>query len=182
MSFYIFIISFTLNQHVLPKLCYILAWFIIWRKCFLIYIDGSSFLMHKSYILQQKYKWNEWMLLTQEPTFVIPMVVTQEPTIRKIVATHAFQILEWFVVTYHHHVNPNSKSKSFKKESVHSCMRTCNQSSWGECCAEKRPHFIHLSHTIYHLIPILFFHKTINIHHFHNKYGVILPFSKSFIF
>ena len=48
----------------------------------------------KSYVLQQKYKLNELMLLTQEPTFVILMVVTQEPIIRKIVATHAFQILE----------------------------------------------------------------------------------------
>jgi hypothetical protein len=28
------------------------------------------------------------MLLTQEPTFVILMVVTQEPTIRKLAATH----------------------------------------------------------------------------------------------
>ena len=31
------------------------------------------------------------MLLTQEPTFVTLMVVTQEPTMRKIIATHAFQ-------------------------------------------------------------------------------------------
>ena len=31
------------------------------------------------------------MLLTQEPTFVTLMVVTQEPTMRKIAATHAFQ-------------------------------------------------------------------------------------------
>ena len=31
------------------------------------------------------------MLLTQEPTCVILMAVTQEPTIRKIVAPHAFQ-------------------------------------------------------------------------------------------
>ena len=46
----------------------------------------------KSYVLQQKYKLNEQMLLTQEPTFV--MVVTQEPTIRKITSTHAFQIME----------------------------------------------------------------------------------------
>ena len=48
----------------------------------------------KSYVLQQKYKLNEKMLLTQEPTIVILMVVTQVPTIRKIVATHAFQIME----------------------------------------------------------------------------------------
>ena len=39
-------------------------------------------------------KKNEQMLLTQEPTFVILMVVTQEPTIRKIAAIHAFQIME----------------------------------------------------------------------------------------
>ena len=32
----------------------------------------------KSYVLQQKYKLNEQMLLTQEPKFVIFMVVTQE--------------------------------------------------------------------------------------------------------
>ena len=43
------------------------------------------------------------------------MVVTQEPTLRKIVATHAFQILEWFIVTYHHHVNPSYKAKNFKE-------------------------------------------------------------------
>ena len=40
------------------------------------------------------------------------------------------------------------------------------------------------SSCIYHLspYPYLSFHKTINIHHFHNTYGFILPFSKSFIF
>ena len=37
---------------------------------------------------------NERVLLAQEPTFVIFLVVTQEPTIRKIIATHAFQIME----------------------------------------------------------------------------------------
>ena len=31
------------------------------------------------------------MSLTQEPTFVTLMVVTQEPTMRKIASTHAFQ-------------------------------------------------------------------------------------------
>ena len=55
------------------------------------------------------------MLLTQEPTFVTLMVITQEPTIRKISSTHAFQILEWFIVTYHHHVKPSYKAKSFKE-------------------------------------------------------------------
>ena len=55
------------------------------------------------------------MLLTQETTFVIFMVVTQEPTIRKIVATHAFQIMEQFTVTYHHHINPIYKDNSFKE-------------------------------------------------------------------
>ena len=55
------------------------------------------------------------MLLTQEPTFVIFMVVTQEPTIRGISSTHAFQIMEWFTSTYHHHVNPSYKAKSFKE-------------------------------------------------------------------
>ena len=35
------------------------------------------------------------------------------------------------------------------------------------CWATKIPHFIHISYTICHLIPILSFHKTINIHHFH---------------
>ena len=55
------------------------------------------------------------MLLTQEPTFIILMVVTQEPIIRTIAATHAFQIMEWFTITYHHHVKPNYKVKSFKE-------------------------------------------------------------------
>ena len=55
------------------------------------------------------------MLLTQEPTFVILMVVTYEPTIRKIVVTHAFHILEWFTITYHHHVKPSYKAKNFKE-------------------------------------------------------------------
>ena len=71
--------------------------------------------------------------------------------------------------------------QKFWRKSMHSCMRTCNQSSWGECWAAKIPHFIHLSYTICHLIPILSFHKTINIHHFHNTYGFILPFSKLFV-
>ena len=53
------------------------------------------------------------MLLTQEPTFVILIVVTQEPTIRKIVATHSFQNHGMISVTYHHHVKPNYKSRSF---------------------------------------------------------------------
>ena len=69
----------------------------------------------KSYVLQQQYKLNEQMLLTQEPTFVIVMVYTQKPTIRKIVATHAFQIMEWFTVTYHHHVKPSYKAKVLKR-------------------------------------------------------------------
>ena len=37
---------------------------------------------------------NERMLLTQKPKFVIFMVVTQEPTMIKTTATHAFQIME----------------------------------------------------------------------------------------
>ena len=55
------------------------------------------------------------MLLPQEPKFVI--VFTQEPTtnIYIIVVTHAFQILEWFTTTYHHHVKPSYKAKSFKE-------------------------------------------------------------------
>ena len=53
------------------------------------------------------------MLLTQEPTFYIFMVVTQEPTIRKTAATHAFQIMERFIVTYHHHVNPQLQIQKF---------------------------------------------------------------------
>ena len=48
----------------------------------------------KSNVVQQKYKLKERMFLTQEPTFVILMVVTQEPTIRKISVTHAFKIME----------------------------------------------------------------------------------------
>ena len=74
------------------------------------------------------------------------------------------------------------QSQKLKRESMHSFMRTCKQSSWGVCWAAKTPHFIHLLHTIYHLIPILSFHKIIDIHHFHNKYGFILSFSKPFIF
>ena len=130
------------------------------------------------------------MLLTQEPTFV--MVVTQEPTTHiykkkrekeKLLPLMHFKIMEWFTVTYHHHVKLQLQSqKVLKRESMHSCMRTCKQSSWGECWATKRPHFIPLSYTIWHFIPILSFHKIINIHHIHNKYGFILPFSKSFIF
>ena len=74
------------------------------------------------------------------------------------------------------------QSQKLKRESMHSCMRTFNQSSWEECWAAKRPHFIH--HFTYYLSPYSYFsfHKTINIHHFNNKYWFILPFSKSFIF
>ena len=64
---------------------------------------------------------------------------------------------------------------------MHSFMRTCNRLSWGECLVAKIPHFNHFSYTIFHLIPILSFHKTINLHHFHNTYGFILPFSKLFV-
>ena len=51
-------------------------------------------------IVKNTSKKNKQMLLTQEPTFVILMVVTQEPTTkiyiskkrkRKIASTHAFQ-------------------------------------------------------------------------------------------
>ena len=45
-------------------------WLIIYSVCIL---SNLMYCIHK----------NEWMLLTQEPTFVIFMVVTQEPTIRK---------------------------------------------------------------------------------------------------
>jgi hypothetical protein len=38
------------------------------------------------------------MLLTQEPTFVILMVVTQEPTIRKLAATHAWNDLLLYII------------------------------------------------------------------------------------
>ena len=104
------------------------------------------------------------------------MLLTQEPTMRKAAATHAFQIMEWFIVTYHPYVKPQLQSHFFKRESMHSCMRTHNKLRWGQCLVAKIPHFIHLSYIICHLIPILSFHKTINFHHFHNTYGFILPF------
>ena len=88
-------------------------------------------------------------LLTQEPTFFILMVVTQEPTIRKIDATHAFQILELFIVTYHHHhVKPSYKSKSFKENQ---CIV-----AWGHATSQVggnvEPHQDH----ILFIFPILF--------------------------
>ena len=43
-----------INTSFLNYAIYILAWFIIWKKGFLIHIDGSSFLMHKFYVLQQE--------------------------------------------------------------------------------------------------------------------------------
>ena len=100
----------------------------------------------------------------------------------KIATTHAFQNHEMIYCYIPSSCKALATSQNFLKESMHSCMRTCKQSSWGVCWAAKRPHFIH--HFIYYLSPysIISFHKTINIHHFHNKYGFILLFSKSFIF
>ena len=60
------------------------------------------------------------MLLTQEPTFVILMVVTQELATKiykknekkkKLLPLMHFKIMKLFTVTYYH-VNPNYKSKS----------------------------------------------------------------------
>ena len=42
----------------------------------------------------------KWMLLTQEPTFFTFIVVTKEPTIRKMLGvTHAFHIMKWMLLT-----------------------------------------------------------------------------------
>ena len=111
------------------------------------------------------------MLKTQEATFVILMAVTQEPTKKwKIAATYAFQN-HWMIYCYiPSSCKASATSQKVLKESMHSCMRTCKQSSWGVCWATKIPHFIH--QFTYYLSPysIISFHKTINIHHFHNKY------------
>ena len=73
------------------------------------------------------------MLLPQEPTFVIFMVVTQEPTIRNIASTHAFQNHGMMYCYIPSSCEAQLQSQKLKIESMHSCMRTCNQSSWGEC-------------------------------------------------
>ena len=116
------------------------------------------------------------MLLTQEPTFVIHMVVTQEPTIRKIAATHAFQIMEWFTVTYHRHVKPSYKAKSFKEnQCIVARGHATNQV--GENVESQKYHILFIFHIPFvTFIPILSSHKTINSHHFNNTYGFILPF------
>ena len=68
--------------------------------------------------------------------------------------------MEWLTIT-------TSSCKA--KKLIYSCMRTCNIFSLGECWVAKIPHFIHLSYTICHLIPILSFIKplistTLTIH------------------
>ena len=122
------------------------------------------------------------MLLTKEPTFVTLMVVNTRTNHKENCCYSCISNPGMIYCYIPSSCKSQLESQKFWRESMHSCMRTCNQSSWGECWAAKRPHFIHLLHTNCHLIPILSFHKTINIHHFHNKYGFILPFSKSFIF
>ena len=73
------------------------------------------------------------MLLTQEPTFVILMVVTKEPTIRKIAATHAFQNHGMIYCYIPSSCESELQRQIFLRESIHSCMKTCNQSSCWEC-------------------------------------------------
>ena len=123
------------------------------------------------------------MLLTQEPTFVILMVVNTRTNHKKKCCYSCISNHGMIYCYIPSSCKAELQSQKLKRESMHSCMRTCKQSSWEVCWATKTPHFIH--HFTYYLSPysIISFHKTINIHHhFHNKYGFILPFSKSFIF
>ena len=71
--------------------------------------------------------------VTQEPTFV--MVVTQEPTTKiykkekkkkeKISATHAFQNHGMIYCYIPSSCKAELQSQKLKRESMHSCMRTC---------------------------------------------------------
>ena len=107
-------------------------------------------------------------------------LLTQEPTIRKIVATHAFQILEWFTVTYHHHVNPSYKAKSFKQNQCIVAWGNANNQVGGNVEPQKDHILFIISHTIYHLIlifpsikPLIFTTFIINMglyYHFPNHW------------
>ena len=59
--------------------------FLILSDVFLMHIDSIHFPVKiwANYYHNNKRTVTKWMLLTQEPTFFIFMVVTQEPTIRK---------------------------------------------------------------------------------------------------
>ena len=54
---------------------------LILQKGFLVHIMISNECLH--YYWRKREQKMKWMLLTQEPTFFVFMVVTQEPTIRK---------------------------------------------------------------------------------------------------
>jgi len=54
-----------------------------YKKGFLMHIDSLWFLVSIYIIIAAREQEVKWMLLTQEPTFFVFMVVTQEPTIRK---------------------------------------------------------------------------------------------------
>ena len=101
---------------------------------------------------------NQQMLLTQEPTFVILMVVTQEPTIRKINATHAFQIMEWFAITYHHHVNLATKPVVLKRINAY-LHEDMQQVKLGGMFGHKNT-TLYSSFT-YHLSPLFLFYPPI---------------------
>ena len=122
------------------------------------------------------------MLLTQEPTYIVLMVITQEQTIKKIAATHAFQILEWFTVTYHHHVKPSYKAKIFKENQ---CIV-----AWGHATSQvggnvdlQKYHILFIFHIPF-ITLFLFYHfiKPLISIIFMTKYGLPCYFSKSFIF
>ena len=121
------------------------------------------------------------MLLTQEPTSFVFMVVTQEPTIRKFhmplhkfhMLLHIFHMLlllyriPWkhFLLKEHHQSKLQFECQKFLRRSMHGCMRTCNKLSWGACWASEMSH-------LYPLFPSLFltFHNPFNLpsYHFHN--------------
>ena len=121
------------------------------------------------------------MLLTQEPTSFVFMVVTQEPAIRKShMLLHIFYMLLLLYFTYwkysllkgHHQSKPYFKCQKFLRKSMHGCMRTCNKLSWGVCWASEMSYF-------YLPFPSLFltFHRPINLpsYHFH-KYTWVSPY------
>ena len=114
--------SFTIHQHLFSNdtLLHFVSYAIL--ACFINITKGLScahydFQWVFTLLLKKREQKTKWMFLTQEPTFFVFMVVTQEPTIRNVSCYSCLShILETFIIKRHHHVEPKFKMPNVLKE------------------------------------------------------------------
>ena len=111
-------------------------------------------------ILKKREHKMKWMLLTQEPTFFVFMVVTQEPTIRKCKLLLNVSHISWKHLR-HHYVKPKFNMPNVLKR--YPCMVAWGHatSSVGEDVGTQKCHiFIHLflHYSLHFIIPLTFYH------------------------